>query len=89
MWAPSKAVNGEKKSEEKSLAPYEFDKNEPGNLARRCIDQPRRMKVICIGAGMSGIITGIFFPRQIANLDLVIYDKNPELGGTWYESRSV
>ncbi|KAK6369604.1 hypothetical protein LTS17_009510 [Exophiala oligosperma] len=87
MWAPSKAVNGEKKSEEKSLAPYEFDKNEPGNLARRCIDQPRRMKVICIGAGMSGIITGIFFPRQIANLDLVIYDKNPELGGTWYESR--
>jgi cation diffusion facilitator CzcD-associated flavoprotein CzcO len=45
------------------------------------------MMVIVIGAGMSGIIAGIFFPRNIENLELAIYDKNPELGGTWYESR--
>lgn len=44
------------------------------------------MKVIVIGCGMSGIIAGIFFPRSIANLELAIYDKNPDLGGTWYES---
>ncbi|KAH7350443.1 hypothetical protein BKA66DRAFT_563373 [Pyrenochaeta sp. MPI-SDFR-AT-0127] len=75
MWAPSKArdapTNGEK-----TLAPFE-----------RAVDHLRPMKVIVIGAGMSGIIAGIFFPRNIENLDLVIYEKNPDLGGTWYESR--
>lgn len=45
------------------------------------------MKVICIGAGMSGIQTGVMFPQKIKNLDLVIYEKNPEVGGTWYENR--
>ncbi|KIX00123.1 uncharacterized protein Z518_10260 [Rhinocladiella mackenziei CBS 650.93] len=25
--------------------------------------------------------------RRILNLDLVVYDKNPEVGGTWYENR--
>lgn len=83
MFAPNKASNGAPKS----LAPYDFDEKEPGNLKRRAVDNLRRMKVICIGAGMSGILTGILFPRSIQNLDLVIYEKNDELGGTWYESR--
>jgi hypothetical protein len=85
MFAPTKKVNGGPKS----LAPYEFDDKDPGNLKRRAVDDSRRIKVICIGAGMSGILTGILFPRSIENLDLVIYDKNPDLGGTWYESRYV
>lgn len=88
MWAPNKAVNGQG-GPNKALAPYEYDENDPSNFSRRCVDNLRRIKVICIGAGMSGIITGIFFPRSIENLDLVIYDKNPDLGGTWYESRLV
>ena len=51
------------------------------------IDYARPMKVIVIGAGISGILASIRFPRRIRNLDLVVYDKNPEVGGTWYENR--
>ncbi|KAH6880730.1 flavin-binding monooxygenase [Thelonectria olida] len=45
------------------------------------------MKVIVIGAGISGILASIRLPRRIPNLDLVVYDKNPEVGGTWYENK--
>ncbi|KAF4167602.1 hypothetical protein CNMCM6936_004659 [Aspergillus lentulus] len=51
------------------------------------IDHMRPMKVIVIGAGISGILAAIRFTRRIPNLDLVVYDKNPEVGGTWYENR--
>lgn len=51
------------------------------------IDYVRPMKVIVIGAGISGILASIRFPRRIPNLDLVVYDKNPEVGGTWYENK--
>lgn len=51
------------------------------------IDYARPMKVIVIGAGISGILAGVRFPRRIPNLELVIYDKNPEVGGTWYENK--
>lgn len=51
------------------------------------IDFARPMKTIVIGAGISGILAAIRFPQRIPNLDLVIYDKNPEVGGTWYENR--
>lgn len=53
------------------------------------IDHVRPIKVICIGAGMSGILTGIRFPQRIKNLDLVIYEKNEGIGGTWFENRWV
>ncbi|ETS85705.1 hypothetical protein PFICI_03730 [Pestalotiopsis fici W106-1] len=53
----------------------------------RPVDYSRPIKVICIGAGVSGILTGIRFPQHIDNLDLVIYEKNQDLGGTWYENR--
>ena len=47
----------------------------------------RPMKVVVIGAGISGILAAIRFTQRIPNLDLVVYDKNPEVGGTWYENR--
>lgn len=51
------------------------------------VDFARPIKVICIGAGMSGILCGIRFPQRIANLDLTIYDKNDDVGGVWYENK--
>ncbi|KAK6073648.1 flavin-binding monooxygenase [Seiridium cupressi] len=55
-------------------------------IDQRPVDYSRPIKVICIGAGISGILTGIRFPQHIKNLDLVIYEKNKGLGGTWYEN---
>lgn len=56
-------------------------------ISERAVDEPRPLKVIYIGAGVSGILAAIHFRKYVPLLDLVIYEKNPEIGGTWYENR--
>lgn len=56
-------------------------------ISERAIDDARALKVIYVGAGISGITAAILFPRYVPNIELAIYDKNPELGGTWFENR--
>lgn len=63
-----------------------FANAHPSDFETRPIDLNRPIKVIVIGGGMSGIIAGIFFPRNIENLELKIYEKNADLGGTWLEN---
>ena len=41
-------------------------------------------KIIIIGAGMSGL--GIAAKLKKADIDFTILDKNPEVGGTWFEN---
>ncbi|OQV09822.1 hypothetical protein CLAIMM_13905 [Cladophialophora immunda] len=55
--------------------------------SQKPIDDDRPIKVICIGAGISGMLTAIRFPQKIKNLELVIYDKSDDIGGTWHENR--
>ncbi|RBR07511.1 uncharacterized protein FIESC28_10592 [Fusarium coffeatum] len=57
------------------------------SASQRCIDQARPLKVIYIGAGISGICGAVEFRKQVPDIDLIIYEKNPDLGGTWYENR--
>lgn len=66
-----------------------MDKLHHNPIENSAIDQPRPIKVICIGAGFSGILTAIRFPQKIPNLELVIYEKNADIGGTWYENTYV
>ena len=54
-------------------------------ISERALDQPRPLKVVYIGAGISGILAAIKFRKAVPDVDLVIYEKNPELGGTWYD----
>jgi cation diffusion facilitator CzcD-associated flavoprotein CzcO len=56
-------------------------------ISERAVDQPRPLKVIYIGAGISGILAAIKFREAVPDLNLKIYEKNPELGGTWYENQ--
>jgi cation diffusion facilitator CzcD-associated flavoprotein CzcO len=44
-------------------------------------------QVIVIGAGINGLHAAIRLPQRIPNISLTIYEKNPEIGGTWYENR--
>jgi 4-hydroxyacetophenone monooxygenase len=44
----------------------------------------RRLKVLVIGAGMSGILAGIRLSQ--AGVPFEIIDKNPDVGGTWFEN---
>ena len=59
----------------------------PSRISERCLNSPRPIKLIYIGAGISGIIGAIEFMKKVPHLDLIIYEKNPEIGGTWYENR--
>ncbi|KAF9885314.1 hypothetical protein FE257_013031 [Aspergillus nanangensis] len=47
----------------------------------------RHLKIICIGAGASGINLAFQVREHMRNIDFVIYEKNDDVGGTWYENR--
>lgn len=51
--------------------------------------QPTHLRVIGSGAGASGLCLAykMFHHFKLENVDLVIYEKNPGVGGTWYENR--
>lgn len=55
-------------------------------LHDHCVDNYRPMRVICIGAGMSGILAAIRLPQRVPNLEFVVYEKNEDVGGTWFEN---
>jgi cation diffusion facilitator CzcD-associated flavoprotein CzcO len=44
-----------------------------------------------MGAGYSGLMMAIVFSEQMKNknAELVIYERNEDLGGTWLENRLV
>ncbi|OJK00104.1 hypothetical protein ASPACDRAFT_42686 [Aspergillus aculeatus ATCC 16872] len=48
---------------------------------------PRRLRVVVIGAGISGIQIAHDITSRMRNIDLKIYDKNEGPGGTWFENR--
>lgn len=51
------------------------------------VDESRPIKVICIGAGIAGITAAIRLPQKIKNLELVLYEKNSDIGGVWFENK--
>jgi NADPH-dependent 2,4-dienoyl-CoA reductase/sulfur reductase-like enzyme len=59
----------------------------------KIIEQPignrRPIRVACMGAGYSGLMMAIVFSEsmQDKNAELVVYERNEDLGGTWLENR--
>ncbi|GAM39067.1 hypothetical protein TCE0_034f10308 [Talaromyces pinophilus] len=57
------------------------------------IEQPigtrRPIRIACMGAGYSGLMMAIMFSETMKdkNAELVIYERNKDLGGTWLENR--
>ena len=47
------------------------------------IENQRPIRVIVIGAGYSGVYCAIRIPERLRNCELVVYEKNPGIGGTW------
>jgi 4-hydroxyacetophenone monooxygenase len=45
---------------------------------------PADYRVLVIGAGMSGILAAVRLKE--AGISFLVVDKNPEIGGTWYEN---
>jgi cation diffusion facilitator CzcD-associated flavoprotein CzcO len=53
------------------------------------LGKARPIRVVVVGAGISGIAAVKMFKDKFKNkpVELVIYEKNHEVGGTWLENR--
>lgn len=59
-------------------APYVIKEDPIGTL--------RRVRIVTIGAGVSGINMIRTLRLHTSNFEHVVYEKNSEIGGTWYEN---
>ncbi|WRT66381.1 uncharacterized protein IL334_003336 [Kwoniella shivajii] len=57
----------------------------------KVLNQPlgmrRKLRVVCVGAGASGINMAYKIQSHMKDVEFVTYDKNQDVGGTWYENR--
>ena len=57
------------------------------------VEQPigsrRPIRVACLGAGYSGLMMSIVFSQKMQgkSAEFVVYERNSDLGGTWFENR--
>ncbi|EME38864.1 flavin-binding monooxygenase-like protein [Dothistroma septosporum NZE10] len=47
----------------------------------------RKIRVLTIGAGISGILMAYQLQKHCENVEHVVYEKNEDVGGTWLENR--
>ncbi|KAH7042232.1 hypothetical protein B0J12DRAFT_712700 [Macrophomina phaseolina] len=47
----------------------------------------RKLKVITVGAGLAGIMLAYNIEKHCPHVEHIIYEKNPTVGGTWYQNR--
>ena len=46
----------------------------------------KRMKIIVLGAGASGINFAKISQEKLQNVEVTCYEKNNDVGGTWLEN---
>jgi len=51
------------------------------------IHAQRHVRIICIGAGASGLLMAYKLQKHFQNFSLQVYEKNSEVSGTWFENR--
>lgn len=58
-------------------------------LASAPLGMHRRLRVVCLGAGYSGLMMAIAVREKFSavDLELQVYEKNADLGGTWLVNR--
>lgn len=47
----------------------------------------RKIRVITVGAGVSGILMAYRLQADCANVEHTVYEKSHDIGGTWLDSR--
>jgi NADPH-dependent glutamate synthase beta subunit-like oxidoreductase len=64
---------------------------ESQHMGHQRLSQPihseRAMKIICIGAGASGLLFAYKLQRSFEKFELTVYEKNADIAGTWFENR--
>ncbi|ORY06899.1 hypothetical protein BCR34DRAFT_489804 [Clohesyomyces aquaticus] len=65
--------------------------NRPETDAQHRLQGPihaqRHVRVVCVGAGASGLLMAYKLQRHFTNFSLTVYEKNREVSGTWFENR--
>lgn len=51
------------------------------------IDYARPLRVIIVGTGFGGLAAAYHVKKHTENVEFVLYEKNEDVGGTWYENR--
>ncbi|KAF2026295.1 FAD/NAD(P)-binding domain-containing protein [Setomelanomma holmii] len=51
----------------------------PLELEDHPLDEGRRLRVVVVGAGISGITSAVFLPAKVPNIDLTIYERNSDV----------
>lgn len=49
------------------------------SLVDRYADEPRKLRVAVIGAGLSGVIAGVLLPAKVPGIELTIFEKNADV----------
>ncbi|KAK8052574.1 4-hydroxyacetophenone monooxygenase, partial [Apiospora rasikravindrae] len=78
-------VNGHKPKPPESQS--QTDRFRDLELEQRYIDEPRKLRVVVVGAGLAGVIAGTLLPAKVPNIELTIFEKNADVGGTWFENK--
>ena len=63
------------------------EKNDAGyRIKEEPMGTKRKLKVVVLGAGVSGINFTKVAQDKLENVEVVCYEKNDDIGGTWYEN---
>ncbi|KAJ9145015.1 FAD/NAD(P)-binding domain-containing protein [Pleurostoma richardsiae] len=53
------------------------------DLEEHPIDIPKSIKVVVVGAGITGINAAILLPAKVPGIELVVFERDPDVGGIW------
>ncbi|KAL1851648.1 hypothetical protein VTK73DRAFT_9325 [Phialemonium thermophilum] len=56
------------------------------DLVDRFVDEYRPLRVAVVGGGLTGVTAGALLPAKVPGIQLTIYEKNRDFGGTWFEN---
>ncbi|KFG84108.1 putative steroid monooxygenase [Metarhizium anisopliae] len=56
-------------------------------IVEKALGEARDLRIITVGAGASGLNLAYQIDKHMQRVTHVVYEKNPEVGGTWYENK--
>lgn len=56
-------------------------------IKEQLLGTKKKMRVVFLGAGVSGLNFFHFAEQRLTNVEIVCYEKNADVGGTWFENR--
>jgi cation diffusion facilitator CzcD-associated flavoprotein CzcO len=57
------------------------------SISEQPLHTARPLRLLVIGAGASGLLVAYQAARQLSGVTVAVYEKNTDVGGTWFENR--